>query len=161
MKIFIMISILLVCSLIGYQVKNKYVLQKEFLNYIKSFVEYYELNVSIFKNNIVEIINNYLIMQNNKNAKFDKLFEKNNNLQQFNKKLCKTYICDSDIIFAINSYFNNIGKSDLKNESEKNKNFLNLLNFWTAESDKEIKDKGELYFKLWLTLGVVVCIVLW
>lgn len=161
MKVVLLLVIIFVFALIGFQVKCKYIYQKEMLNYIKSFVEFYELNISIFNNNIVEIINNYIIQQNNKNAKFDKIFLKNNNLYRFNEKLCEIYIYDKDINFAVKSYFDNIGNSNKESECEKNKQFLKLLNSWINKTNEEIKQKGDLQFKLWLAVGVVISIVLW
>ena len=76
MRLLIFSLIIMFSGLIGYEIKKRYLEQKRFLIYLRSFLDYFQLNISIYKNNISEIINNYLIQQNNKNAKYDKIFLK-------------------------------------------------------------------------------------
>lgn len=161
MKYLLLILILLICSLIGYQEKNKYKKQKEFLVYLNNFIEYLYLNIVFYKNNVSEIINNYLIQQNNKNANFTKIFQKKHNINSFNIEILDKYIYNKDMCLTIREFINNLGKSDLIHEQEKINEFKNYLKRCIDEVNLEIKNKGDLYFKVWLGIGLVIDIVLW
>lgn len=161
MRLVVFVTIILLFGFIGYEIKRKYIEQKEFLKFFKSFLDYFYLNISIYKNNISEIINNYLIQQNNKNAKYVKIFQKNNNLYEINKKIINDYIYSDELKLILDSYLNGIGKSDIKSECEKTKAVLKSVDIHLEKTTEDIKSKGDLYFKICLVIGVVVVIVLW
>ena len=77
MKNFILIIIVFLFCYIGFLIKDKYKKQKVLLEEIKLFVEYFKANMIVFNNNLVDIIGSYKIIQNNKNALSNKLFQNN------------------------------------------------------------------------------------
>lgn len=161
MRYFLFVIILVTCGVIGYHVKNKYKKQNDMLVYLYDFVEYLHINVLIYKNNISEIINNYLIQQNNKNAKFNNLFQKNSKISSINPDFLDNNIFDENIKSNIKTFMLNLGKSELRHECEKIAEFKNILKSQIDKTRVEIKSKGDLYFKIWLSIGLVIDIVLW
>ena len=161
MKLFLLSLILFMFGYIGFEVKRKFIKQRDFLLFIDSFLNYLYLNISIYKNNIDEIINNYLIQQNNKNAKYVNFLLKNDNLERFDKKFYDTLIYNDDIKYQLETYFSNLGKSSVESECENVKSLISLVKNEIRKTNDDIKQKGDLYFKIWLAIGVVVDIILW
>lgn len=161
MKTLLFACIVFCFGLIGYMVKMKYKNQKEFLVHIKSFINFLELNISVYKNNINEIINIYLNQQNIKNAKIDKFFRKNDILSCFDEKIINSEIYDKDLRNYLLLYFSGLGKGDKDSEINNAKNIKGIIDFYINKTNDEIKTKGDLYFKLLLFLGLTICLILW
>ena len=161
MKIILSSAVILLFGLIGFFYKQKFKEELFMYCYIKKFNKYYQSNITLFKNNIVEIINKYIIMQNNKNANYNKIFIKNNNIFSINKEFLDKYILnklDSDLII---NYFNNLGKYEYNYEIKKLEEFDEFLNLKIKNIEDDIKNKGDLYFKILLAIGAVVAILIW
>ena len=103
----------------------------------------------------------YLIQQNNKNAKLVNNFLKNNNLSVFDTKNTELNLYNENAKLAIKTYFDNLGKGDLKSECDNCKSLLSQLEIWIKETEVDLKIKGDLLFKIMLAIGVVVVIILW
>lgn len=161
MRVYVYFFIIIIFGLIGYEIKRKYIEQKNILLFFKSLIEYLKLNITLYKSNVDEIINNYKIMQNNKNAKYVNLFLKNNNLNANIVKNANNCFNDKDTKNLIETYFFNLGKEDIVGENKKAEVILKSINDSLAKINKEIKTKGDLYFKLMLALGVVMVVLLW
>lgn len=161
MKILFVIIIIVIFGIIGILYKRKLEDEYRFLKYIQDFNNYFSSNVFLFKNNIVEIIDNYIIMQKNKNANFCNLFLKNGNIYEFNEKILKLYILSDDAREVIKLYLENLGKNEYSFEKEKLNEFNVILKQKIEESYNNLKSKGDLYFKLLLAVGAVIGILLW
>lgn len=161
MKLFFEILVVFLFGLIGFGVKYKYIAQKEFLLFIKNFVEFLEINILIYKDNIDEIINSYLIQQNNKNAKFVNFFRKNDILSRFDEKLIQIQIYNANIKNYLIAYFSNIGKGNQESEIQNAKHILKIIESGIDKTNEEIKTKGDLYFKIWLAIGVAAGVIIW
>lgn len=161
MRVYVYFFIIIIFGLIGYEIKRKYIEQKNILLFFKSLIEYLKLNITLYKSNVDEIINNYKIMQNNKNAKYVNLFLKNNNFNANIIKNSNNCFNDKDTKNLIETYFFNLGKEDIVGENKKAEVILKSINDSLAKINKEIKTKGDLYFKLMLALGVVMVVFLW
>lgn len=161
MRLIVFVFIIFLAGMIGMELKRKYDEQRNFLIYLKCFLEYLALNISIYKTNLNEIIINYLIQQNNKNAKYDKIFCKNNNLYQINKEIIGRYVYEKDLKALLELYFSNIGKSDIQSESLKLKSIKLTIDNGILKTSDEIKLNGNLLFKICIALGVVIVIILW
>lgn len=160
MKILIIFCVVC-CGIIGFIVKNRFVMQVKFLMWYKTFLENLLLNISIYKNNLTQIINNYLIMQNNKNAKFVNFFQKKDNLQAFNTKILDDYVLPEEWRMQISAFVNELGKADVLIECEKIKGNINFISQCIQDSEKDVKEKGDLYFKIWLAIGIILGVILW
>ena len=160
MRIVIFGLIILASGLIGYEFKKKYIEQKEILEFFKNLFEYIYLNISVYKNNISEIINNYLIQQNNKNAKYFKIFLKKDNLYEFDKKIIDTYIYNQDAKLTVNSYIDMLGSENIESECVKLKGVLSCVESYLKITSNELRQKGDLWFKICLVVGVVVVMYL-
>ena len=161
MKIFLEICIILFFGSAGYFYKNKYKESLKTLNMLHEFACLYDSNISLFKNDLQEIINNYIITHKNKNANYCKFILKNDNIYQFNMEFLKNKIIDKNTFNVIQRYLIEIGKSEYEYEKEKNRKFEQFLTTKIIEENKLEKEKGGLGFKLMLALGAVVAIVIW
>lgn len=161
MKILFVIFIIIIFGIFGILYKRKLELEYLFLKYIQSFNNYFSSNVVLFKNNIVDIIDNYKIMQKNKNANFDNLFLKNGNIYEFDEKILKCYISNNDTVQVIKLYLESIGKNEYYFEKEKLNEFNIFIKQKIEQSYNNLKNKGDLYFKLLLAVGAVIGILLW
>lgn len=161
MKFLVLFLILIVSGLMGLLIKNKYKNQKEILEFISNFLDYLYLNISIYKNNIIDIINNYKIQQKNKNAKYVNIFQNLNNIQLFNENFVKNYFYNIDYFDQIKLFFNSLGTNIKEEECEKIKQLNETIKGYIIKTNEDVKTKGDLYFKLCLTLGVVIDIILW
>ena len=63
MRLCIFASIIFLSGLVGFEFKKKYVEQRNFLEYLREFLDYVVLNISVYKNDMSEIINNYLMLK--------------------------------------------------------------------------------------------------
>lgn len=161
MKLILLIVIIFVFGLIGYLVKCKYIDQKEMLIFLEDFIIYLKTNISIYKNNIEEIVNSYKINLNGKNAKFCNFFLKNNNLTTFNEKLITNRIYNKNLQNYLIIYFFRLGKETVDYEIQNANKILELIKTNISVTEEEIRLKGDLYFKIWLSIGIAVSIILW
>lgn len=161
MKYVILIIIFFICGLIGYCIKNKYAVQHRFLIYIKNFLDFLELNISLYKNDLIIIINNYIIQQNNKNANYNKIFQKNNKTNIFNEELLNIYLNNKLICDNISKFGQMLGKNNIEDEVDKIKKLKIYIEKQIYETKELLNSKGDLYFKLWIGVGVAVVILIW
>lgn len=161
MKILFIILIIIIFGIVGIAYKRKLELEYQFLKYVNDFNNYFSSNIILFKNNIVNIIDSYIIMQKNKNAKFSNLFLKNGYIYQFDEKILKYYIFSNDTKEVIKLYLNNLGKNEYYFEKEKINEFNVFIKQKIEQSYDNFKGKGDLYFKLLLAIGAVIGILLW
>jgi len=161
MKYCFLILIVVLFGAIGYYSKFKLINQKRIIAAIKNYVEFYDSNITIFKVNLIDINNKYIIMQNNKNAKIN-IFKTNSaNICEFNINLIKNSLYNIQEIEVIERYFLQIGTGNYEYEKNKNKQLLEFLNKLKVAVDSDIKTKGELKFKILLAVGAVIAILLW
>lgn len=161
MKNFIIAFVVFCFCCIGYLFKQKFKNQKKCLEQIKDFLEYFKANMSVLKNDVVEIINCYKMIQNNKNAKEFNLFQNNENLVKFNAKIVERYIYDEKLNSILRNYFDDFGMRTHEFEREKLDEFLILIDNFIQNTNDEIKSKGDLWFKILIAIGLVLAIVLW
>ena len=161
MKILFCLIIIFAFGITGYLYKQRYILRLKFANYLLSFVEYYDSNLSLFKTNMIEIINVFIIMQKNKSEKYIKLFQKNGQVFEINEEILKNNLNNESVLYHTKSYLNSIGKNEYDYEKEKNKNFKEYIKQQIAIFEDEIEKKGSLGFKIMLAIGAVVAILIW
>lgn len=156
MKIFICLIIFLIAIVFACKYKNHYDYKLAIVQEILAYIEFYDNNISLFKENLIEINNRYIIMQKNKNAKQycfieNYVIKHNKNIEIFNEN-------DNRII---NDYLSGIGKNEYEFEKEKNKSILNFLNKLQEKTKEEVKTKGELGAKIIVAIGAVLAILVW
>ena len=156
MKIVLCVLVLLVFSVVAYLYKKHYENQSETIKEIIDYIEFYDNNISLNKENLIEINNKFNIMQKNKNAKHLTFSLKNNMLCVNNIK--NLQIIDNE---KINNYFNSMGVSEYIFEKEKNKAELEYLYVLHKISKDEIKTKGELGLKIIMAIGAIIAILIW
>lgn len=161
MKILLVLIVIFAFGLVGYIYKQKLKNELDFFKFINEFEEYYNSNMTLFKCDIIEIIDKFIIMQNNKNAKYINLFLKNNNLYAINKDFISKQITNKESLETIYKYLTLCGKSEYDFEKEKNENFKAYINNSIIDSEKLYKEKGGLVFKLLLAIGSVIGILIW
>lgn len=161
MKLVLIVCVILASGVIGFMLKNKYKLQKEFLMFLKNFLEFSLVNVGIYKNNLSEIINNFIIQQKNKNAKYVNFFQNNGKVYTFDLNFVNEWINDETCIYELKSFFGSMGKADKDGEYEKIKREINVLEGFISKAEKQEKEKGDLYFKISLAVGIALGIIIW
>ena len=161
MKSFSIIFIMTVSFFVGYLYKNRINNELNFLIYMKNFAEYLKSNINLFKNNIVQIIDEFLLINHTKNAKFNQIFEKNTEIYQFSKKNIEKMISNNQISFLVFNFLNTLGTNDYEFEGEKINDFINTLNTYIVSFTQMKKEKGELFFKLSLSVGAIISILVW
>lgn len=159
MRILVVVILMFVFSVAAYKYKNKFRLKIKLAEEIISYVEFYETNISFYKENLYKINSRFNIMQENKNAK-NICLQLNNNIYLLNNKiLFKTF--DSGCCDIINKYFSEIGQSDYCYEKDKSDNILKFLTKLKNEAKEDLKTKGEMWFKIILMIGVLISIIIW
>lgn len=161
MKILLVSFIIVVSGYIGYQYKMRFLKQLKTINDLKDYCIYFKDNLVLFKNNIVEININYINTHKNKNAN-NMLFIKNNtHLNQINLKYLQNTIYNNALYSAIETYIFTQGKGEYEHEVFKINEVLEILNRELICTKDDLKQKGDLYFKLILAVGVVISILIW
>ena len=161
MKILLVSFIIIVSGYIGYQYKMKFFKQLKTINDLKEYCIYFKDNLVLFKNNICEININYINMHKNKNAN-NVLFIKNNMcLNQINLKYLQNTIYNHGLYSEIQTYFLSQGKGEYEHEVFKINELLDILNRELICTKDDLKQKGDLYFKLILAIGAVISILIW
>lgn len=100
-------------------------------------------------------------MQNNKNAKNNQIFIKDNYLYAINENFINKNILNKEIKSILLQYLKTIASSEYEYEKEKNYNFDLYLNKTIFDIQNKIKTDGNLAFKLSLSIGCVLAIIIW
>lgn len=161
MKILVEIIIVAGFGIVGYLYRQNFKNRLSILKTLLDFVENYDSKLTLFKSNMHEIINDYVIMQKNKNANNFNLFQNINNIYYFNKKYFEKQIQSLDAVSIVSRYFDEMGKGEYEFEKEKNKNFKEYLKLSISKAEGDLNKKGNLGFKLFLLIGATVGILVW
>ncbi len=161
MKIILIILIISLSGITGFCIKNKYVKQLQIYQILINFFEYYLTSISIFKNNIQEIILNYKLINKNKNALYDNIFKNNDNLFQINKEFIFENINEKETKLILETTINSMGSANIEIEEDKIKSLITFLNKKKQQAEEKVNKEGNLYFKLSLAAGAVISIIIW
>lgn len=118
-------------------------------------------NISLFKNNLIQVIDSFLVSEKDKNAKFCEMFKKNGEVYDFDSNLISKFAggnADGDIICG---FLKNAGANEYDYEKSKISNFVSFLDEKINLKQEELKTKGDLALKLCLSIGAVICIIIW
>ncbi len=160
-KYVLMISIVAVFGWVGYSRKKHFIDAKSYVVFIKEYVQFYNANLLVFKNDLEKINNEYIIMQNNKTANNINFSLKNHKIEQFEQEFIKSELKKLNENTLIFNYFESIGAGEYEDELNKNEAILKVLNHLENQLTVDIKQKGELGLKLMLAIGAVVAVVIW
>lgn len=161
MKILLCILILSLAAFFGISYKWKLKQELGLLLYLKDFATYLLSNITLFKNNLSNIIDDYIIMQKNKNAKYNKIFMKNDNYYLISENLLQKWVLSKSDYGVIFSFLKSVGGNDYDFEKKRIEDFISFLNLTISKESELIKTKADLKFKLCLAVGAIICIVLW
>lgn len=161
MKILLCVLIFCTSGLVGYLYKKRLQTNFDFLEYLLSYLNFLSSNITLFKNNVVEITKNFMQLENDKNKKYGQLFVTENGILKTDEKVLKSYISDEASLAVIKNFLVDIGKNDYEFEKEKIKNFELYLKSEREKAKQNFEKKGGLYFKLSLALGALICIIIW
>lgn len=164
MKIFLIIIIILCCFLIGINIKKYFLKRKQFYENIYIFCENL-LNEISFNNQKLSLIikNNF----DNFNEDFNKmLFLFNEAIldkiskEEFKKKTCKIfYYLNKNEFNNLTKFLFSIGTQTKEEETDKVKNFINFIKTPLNTESEKVKRYSNLYFKLFIALGLVFAII--
>ena len=158
MKITLVLSIMICSFLIGYNYKNDIKKELELYKYLKLFIDNLKANINLFKSNIIEIIDNFL---KNKNADFNKIFEKKQQIYEISSIQLKKILKNEQECLFITNYFSSLGANEYNFEINKTEGFEKYLESKIVEYENTLKNKGELFFKIALSVGAVIAILIW
>lgn len=161
MKYVILVSIVLLFGWFGYLKKQKYVMRKNIIQNIKEYINFYDSNLSVLKTDLEKINQDYLIMQELKSANKYNFLIKNNYIFNFDYIILKNNLESTGHYLLIENYLKSLGSADCEYEKKKNLEMKTTLNSILESCDYDIKNKGELYFKVMLAMGVVIAILIW
>lgn len=161
MKIFLISFIVIMSGHIGYLYKTKFIKQQKAIEEFKNYCLYFKDNLLLFKNNIHEIHINYINTHKNKNANNVIITLKNVSMYQINLEYLRKMIYKNELYFAIEKYICVQGQNEYEYEINKINDLINILNRESELTKEDLKQKGDLYFKLMIAMGVVVAILLW
>lgn len=161
MKIFLCLIILCASAIYGYNLKRKLKRELNFLEYLKEYANFCLSNISLFKNNLSNIIDNFIIMQKNKNAKYNQLFIKNGDYFKISEDFLSKLILNKNDYGIIYTFLQTVGTNEYDFERQRIENFISYLDVLIAKEKELLKTKADLKFKLVLAIGMVICIVIW
>ena len=161
MKLILVILIMFCSGYIGIYVKDKYKRQFEFYLLLKEYINFLDANISLFKENIIEININFKIMQKNKNANNRYINLNNQDTMVFDLKKLQNTVLNKDDYVIIKTYLEKLGEGDYLIEKEKITQLTKFIDKNIINSKDLIKSKGDLCFKLSLALGAVISILIW
>jgi len=161
MKIVLVLSIIIFFGMLGYKYKKSLKDKTNLLKQIEDYVLFVESNITLFKKNIDEINYNYKIMQENKNAEnvqnILKITNKNNKI----KNILQKHIKDESVVLIILEFFENLGLAEYDFEIEKINRFKCYLDKQIELYELDIKNRGDLFFKIALAIGAILGICVW
>lgn len=160
MKIFSVVIIVGMCGVVGYNYKSSITKKLELLKLLRKYTEFVESNLTLFKTDLLKINNKFIIMQKNKNAECLQNILNNTTLKSNNTYFYKV-IKDKDVCEIIISFMSELGKGEYDFEIEKINRFLLFLNKQITKCEDDVKNKGDLFFKLSLAVGAVLGVCIW
>lgn len=152
----------MICSwIVGYSYKQRFIEEEKLLLLIKEYLGFLKTNIVLFKNNIIDINNQYIIMHKNKNANNYKIYLKNSSYEIFDIEKIKNTITKKDVQNVIVNYLETLGRCEYELEKERLDLFLNFINDELNNNKNNQKEKGDLYYKISLSIGIVLSILVW
>lgn len=155
MKILLLGLIFGSISYIGYKLGDSYRQKEVFYNEFNKLIIYIKNQISFFKTNILEILDNY----DTKNLYINKIIRNYKNFLE-NNQFYELDILSKNENEDIYNFLKGIGKNDCFTQNEflsKNLDFFNNK----LEECKQLNLKhGVLYKKLGVLLGIFVCLIL-
>mgnify|MGYP002522047267 CR=1 FL=1 len=161
MKILLVILIMLLFFIFGYMYKQEVKSQYDFMVYLKNYSNFLSSNISLFKNNLVKITDDFLNLNSQKNAKFNKIFVKNGEIYSISQKNIDFFLKNEQDRQVVFSFLSTVGNNDYEYENNKINSFIIYLNEREKVYLDNIKLKGELTLKILISIGLVVSILVW
>ena len=161
MKILLVILIMLLFFIFGYMYKQNIKSQYDFMVYLKNYSNFLSSNISLFKNNFVKITDDFLNLNSQKNAKFNKIFVKNGEIYSISQKNIDFFLKNEQDRQVVFSFLSTVGNNDYEYENNKINSFIIYLNEREKVYMDNIKLKGELTLKILISIGLVVSILVW
>ncbi|MBQ8424968.1 MAG: hypothetical protein IJX17_02980 [Clostridia bacterium] len=153
--------IMLTSFYLGQNYKNRIIKQYKFFNYLKRFTNYLKANINLFKINIINIIDEFKINNDEKNANYSEIFIKNGEIYDISRENIEKIGLTSDDNIIIYNYLKALGTNEYYYEENKNNSFITYLDRKLEEYSNYIKTKGELTLKIALAIGCVISIIIW
>lgn len=161
MKITVVLIIITISFYVGYSYKQKQQVKYELLLYIKNYATFLKSNINLFKVNLVQIIEDYISLQNEKNAKFNSIFVKNSEIYCISRENIEKFGLNNQDNLIIFNFLNSIGKNSYEFEDDKINDCIAYLDKKIEEYSSYVKTKGELTLKIALAIGCVISIIIW
>ena len=112
---------------LGQNYKNRIIKQYKFFNYLKRFTNYLKANINLFKINIINIIDEFKINNDEKNANYSEIFIKNGEIYDISRENIEKIGLTSDDNIIIYNYLKALGTNEYYYEENKNNSFITYL----------------------------------
>ncbi|MGN1208253.1 MAG: stage III sporulation protein AB [Christensenellales bacterium] len=155
MKIAILGLIFASVSFLGFRIGGKFKEKEKFYYDFKNFLIYLKSEIGFFKKDIVEIVDNF----STKNFHLNELLQ-NYKQSLIDKKFNKINILNDEENDKLKKFFDGIGVSDCDSQTEYVEKNLEIFGKKYEEAKIENLKKGNMYKKLSILIGILICVVL-
>ena len=155
MKTLILVLIFLSVSGVGFVIGDRYKQKEKFYYDFKNFLVYLKSEIGFFEKNVVDILNGYQTKNENLKLLFQKFNESLNGFE-FNG----LNILSSEENFKLIEFFKGIGKSDCESQKEYIEKNLEIFTKIYEDAKLDNQKKGNMFKKLSILAGLLICIVL-
>lgn len=149
MKLFLLIMLFALFVVIAIFVYLFYLFKSKLFVDLNYVCKYLKNNISFNKNNLEYLLTNCFQEINPTSRHI---------LKNTSSPFSKLILADKKVI--INDFYKSLGKGDVDFEINNLNYYLKLFDEEKEKSKEDIKQKGLLYFKLIIGIGLIVCILL-
>ena len=158
------ISTIFFSGYVGLLIAKKYNNRVKFYENIIKFADFLLLNIYHLNENLKTIFSKYIEMGNDKNFQhYEKLKNVRGNDNDYNT-LINQIVLQMNIkkseISDIVDFFKNLGKSNTESQIHLIEGYKSIFKNYYNQAVSDQKQKGSIAFKLSVSIGVVVCVLI-
>lgn len=162
MKIIFCIIVMLLCTIIGILISNTYKQKITFFEEFESFLQYLNLKIAFLQDGFSECIKSFIEINNPKSDFFEQLYDKSRTGQinkEFLLPLLKNIDASSsssvaDIIYSITNL-------DIDGAKKAIISGISFVKDKIEDSKLQYKTKGQIYLKISICIGALICILIY
>lgn len=163
MKYLVIVFIVLLSGGVGKIISDKYKNRVKCYKNLIKFADFLKLNIYSLNENIVEIIDKFILINEEFKSDFEEIKEMiiKNNLSSQKLKLLSIFkeLNDAEMLDVFN-FFNLLGKNNFDLQISLIENYLHIFNLKLGECEVDMKQKGNISYKISLCVGVMISIII-
>lgn len=164
MKSILGVTIVFLCGFIGLSIKNIIYKKYQFYNEINMFFHYISIKIAFFNDMYADCISNFINSNNLKNKFFFEcllniIINSELTKENFNKAInISLSIHEKEELFTM---FSSIGTTDIQNQNIIISGNIKQLELKLSQLSQLKKTKGDVFGKLGICIGLVICILIY